>query len=85
MYHKKGGMESVKLFYLTLGELKLSFLCEEILSCLGNLSACQQVGAKMGKSTWPVYRGRTVITGCTVVGDMLEWALWVSHTYTVSG
>ena len=35
----------------------------------------KQVGAKMGKSTRPVYWGRTVITGCTVVGDMLEWAL----------
>ena len=44
-----------------------------------------QVGAKMGKSTRPVYWGRTVITGHTVVGDMLEWALWASHTYMVSG
>ena len=39
-----------------------------------------QVGAKMGKSTRPVYWGHTVITGCTVVGDMLEWALWVTPT-----
>ena len=31
----------------------------------------------IGKSTQPVYWGRTVITGRTVVGDMLEWALWV--------
>ena len=28
----------------------------------------------MGKSTRPVYWGRAVITGCTEVGDMLEWA-----------
>ena len=33
-----------------------------------------QVGANMGKSTRPVYWGRTMITGRTVVGDMLEWA-----------
>ena len=33
-----------------------------------------QVGAKMGKSTRPVYWGHTVITGRTVVGDMLQWA-----------
>ena len=46
-----------------------------------------QVGAKMSKSTRPVYWGRKVITGCTVVEDMLEWALWVTPTapYTVSG
>ena len=31
----------------------------------------QQVGAKMGKSTQPVYWGRIMIRGCTVVGDML--------------
>ena len=31
-----------------------------------------QVGAKMGKSTRPVYWGCTVITGRTVVGDMLD-------------
>ena len=37
-----------------------------------------QVGAKMGKSTRPVYWGRSVIAGHTVVGDMLEWALWVT-------
>ena len=29
----------------------------------------------MGKSTQPLYWGRSVITGHTVVGDMLEWAL----------
>ena len=34
----------------------------------------KQVGAKMGKSTRPVYWGRAVITGRTVVGDMLQWA-----------
>ena len=28
----------------------------------------------MGKSTRSVYSGRTMITGHTVVGDMLEWA-----------
>ena len=41
----------------------------------------------MGKSPRPVYWGRTVITGRTVVGDMLEWALWVTPTasYAVSG
>ena len=38
----------------------------------------KQVGAKMGKSTRPVYWGRSVITVHTVVGDMLEWALWVT-------
>ena len=32
----------------------------------------EQVGAKMGKSTQPVYWGRTVKTGRTVVGDMLQ-------------
>ena len=32
-----------------------------------------QVGAMMVKSTRPVYWGRTVITGRTVVGDMIEW------------
>ena len=35
-------------------------------------SNAKQVGAKMGKSTRPVYWGRTVIMGHTVVGDMLE-------------
>ena len=46
-----------------------------------------QVGANMGKSTRPIYWGRTVTTGRTVVGDMLEWPLWVTPTapYTVSG
>ena len=41
----------------------------------------------MGKSPSPVYWGRTLITGRTVVGDMLEWALWVTPTasYAVSG
>ena len=34
----------------------------------------KQVGAKMEKSTQPVYWGCTVITGHTVVGDMLHWA-----------
>ena len=28
----------------------------------------------MGKSTRPIYWGRTVKTGRTVVGDMLQWA-----------
>ena len=28
----------------------------------------------MGKSTRPIYRDRTVKTGHTVVGDMLQWA-----------
>ena len=28
----------------------------------------------MGKSTRPVYWGRTVITGRSMVGDMLHWA-----------
>ena len=32
----------------------------------------KQVGAKMGKTTQPVYWGRTVITGHTVVEDMLD-------------
>ena len=31
-----------------------------------------QVGAKIEKSTWPVYSGRTVITGRNGVGDMLD-------------
>ena len=41
----------------------------------------------MGESTRPVYWGRIVITGRTVVGDMLEWALWVTPTapYTEGG
>ena len=42
------------------------------------VSITNQVGAKMGKSTRPVYWGRSVITVHTVVGDMLEWALWVT-------
>ena len=37
----------------------------------------------MGKSTQPVYWGRSVITGHTVVGDMLEWALWVTPIWWV--
>ena len=28
----------------------------------------------MGKSTQPIYLGRTVKTGRTVVGDMVQWA-----------
>ena len=46
-----------------------------------------QVGATMNKTTRSVNLGRVGKTGCTVVGDMLECALWVTPTApnTVSG
>ena len=47
-------------------------------------SPCSQVGAKMWKSTRPVYWGRAVITGRTEVGDMLEWALTMCSTMFLS-
>ena len=51
-----------------------SQITEMVVICTGGV----QVGAKMGKSTRPIYWGPTVITGRSVVGDMLEWALWVT-------
>ena len=46
-----------------------------------------QVGANMNKTTRSVNSGQVGKTGCSVVEDMLEWALWVTPTapYTVSG
>ena len=46
-----------------------------------------QVGATMNKTTRFVNLGQVGKTGCSVVEDMLEWALWATPPapYTVSG
>ena len=42
-----------------------------------------QVGATMNKTTRSVNSGQVGKTGCSVVGDMVEWTLWVTHANSV--
>ena len=37
----------------------------------------------MNKTTRSVNSGQVGKTGCSVVGDMVEWALWVTHANSV--